>query len=396
MFRKQNIRYVLLLFLLVLTALSYNPSFSNLSTEGGSNPLSRLIVIMTVLTFLLYFNYHQWFRNRFVKTYIFWTILIGIVGYVLALTNISNQYKEIANTIIMAFVFLAIGYNTRANQKQLAVLIILYSLSVAYVSYNQLIQHAGGFVILDLYLSYGKNTLGVMCAVSCISLLLLLYNQKNKYYKVLLFALYLFILVLCISIRARAAFLTIFVLSTYILYKILKYRKITMSSLSWIIFGGLIVVVLLLLFPQVYTNISDYIYDSFFQNHEDDITTGRIDRLKYGIDIVGQSPLFGNLVLHRRFDSLIIHNFFIRQLTLFGIIGSLPILILYLYIFVHILKRMFTYQVGLSSVGYFVFIVVLIISLEEPTFPFAPGTGVIMPFILLGYSQYRSDEVINH
>lgn len=396
MFRIQNIRYVLLLFLLVLTALSYNPSFSNLSTEGGSNPLSRLIVIMTVLTFLLYFNYHQWFRNRFVKTYIFWTILIGIVGYVLALTNISNQYKEIANTIIMAFVFLAIGYNTRANQKQLAVLIILYSLSVAYVSYNQLIQHAGGFVILDLYLSYGKNTLGVMCAVSCISLLLLLYNQKNKYYKVLLFALYLFILVLCISIRARAAFLTIFVLSTYILYKILKYRKITMSSLSWIIFGGLIVVVLLLLFPQVYTNISDYIYDSFFQNHEDDITTGRIDRLKYGIDIVGQSPLFGNLVLHRRFDSLIIHNFFIRQLTLFGIIGSLPILILYLYIFVHILKRMFTYQVGLSSVGYFVFIVVLIISLEEPTFPFAPGTGVIMPFILLGYSQYRSDEVINH
>lgn len=396
MFRIQNIRYVLLLFLLVLTALSYNPSFSNLSTEGGSNPLSRLIVIMTVLTFLLYFNYHQWFRNRFVKTYIFWTILIGIVGYVLALTNISNQYKEIANTIIMAFVFLAIGYNTRANQKQLAVLIILYSLSVAYVSYNQLIQHAGGFVILDLYLSYGKNTLGVMCAVSCISLLLLLYNQKNKYYKVLLFALYLFILALCISIRARAAFLTIFVLSTYILYKILKYRKITMSSLSWIIFGGLIVVVLLLLLPQVYTNISDYIYDSFFQNHEDDITTGRIDRLKYGIDIVGQSPLFGNLVLHRRFDSLIIHNFFIRQLTLFGIIGSLPILILYLYIFVHILKRMFTYQVGLSSVGYFVFIVVLIISLEEPTFPFAPGTGVIMPFILLGYSQYRSDEVINH
>lgn len=396
MFRIQNIRYVLLLFLLVLTALSYNPSFSNLSTEGGSNPLSRLIVIMTVLTFLLYFNYHQWFRNRFVKTYLFWTILIGIVGYVLALMNISNQYKEIANTIIMAFVFLAIGYNTRANQKQLAVLIILYSLSVAYVSYNQLIQHAGGFVILDLYLSYGKNTLGVMCAVSCISLLLLLYNQKNKYYKVLLFALYLFILVLCISIRARAAFLTIFVLSTYILYKILKYRKITMSSLSWIIFGGLIVVVFLLLFPQVYTNISDYIYDSFFQNHEDDITTGRIDRLKYGIDIVGQSPLFGNLVLHRRFDSLIIHNFFIRQLTLFGIIGSLPILILYLYIFVHILKRMFTYQVGLSSVGYFVFIVVLIISLEEPTFPFAPGTGVIMPFILLGYSQYRSDEVINH
>lgn len=396
MFRIQNIRYVSLLFLLVLTALSYTPSFSNLSTEGGSNPLSRLIVIMTVLTFLLYFNYHQWFRNRFVKTYIFFTILIGIVGYVLTLMNISNQYKEIANTIIMAFVFLAIGYNTRANQKQLAVLIILYSLSVAYASYNQLIQHAGGFVILDLYLSYGKNTLGVMCAVSCISLLLLLYNQKNKYYKVLLFALYLLILVLCISIRARAAFLTIFVLSTYILYKILKYRKITMSSLSWIIFGGLIVVVFLLLFPQVYTNISDYIHDSFFQNHEDDITTGRIDRLKYGIDIVGQSPLFGNLVLHRRFDSMIIHNFFIRQLTLFGIIGSLPILILYLYIFVHILKRMFTYQVGLSSVGYFVFIVVLIISLEEPTFPFAPGTGVIMPFILLGYSQYRSDEVINH
>lgn len=395
MFRIQNIRYISLLILLVLTALSYHPIFSNIVTlENGENPIMKYVIFTAVLVFILHFDYRGWFRNHVVRTFIIFSIIIGVLGYLLTQMDVTKAYGKAGRDILMAFVFLAIGYNSRLKERQLLFLIIIYSISVAYVTYNQLMQHAGGFVIRGSYLDYGKNTLGVMCAMSCISLLFLFYLVSNKYLKLLMLALYVFILVLCISIRARADFLVIFLMTIFVAYRILKRRRLTMQSFSWLVFGGLFVLGVMLIFPQIFINMYDYVMDSFTRNHDDDITAGREYGWHLGIRVIEESPIFGNLSLQRKYETLSIHNYFLRQLSSFGIIGSFPILFLYFYLLILAIKKAIKAPVTIGSIGFITLPITMIISLEEPTFPFGPGTGVILSFLLLGYSLSQYDNSV--
>lgn len=397
MFRIQNIRYIFLLSLLVLTAMSYYPSFANVVTlEGGENPLNRYFVLLTVITFLLYFNYQGWIKNQLIRTYLIYLIIAGIIGFLLAQMAITTQYESATRGLLMAFVFLAIGYNSKLSYRQLFFLAIVYSLSVAFVTYRQLIQHAGGFVITDLYLGYGKNTLGVMCAASCILLLILFFYERNRYLKLFLLLLYVYILVLCISIRARADFLIIFLVTALCIYKNMRRNKLTMKSISWIVFGGLFVFVVFIFSPQIFQSILDYIIDSFTRNREGDLATGREVGWQRAIDVISESPLWGNMELQRNYETLTIHNYFLRQLSSFGILGSIPILLLYLFLFVYVIKRIIISPISVTNVGFYTFVILLAVSFGEPTFPYSPGTGVILPFMLLGFTLFRVDNPQNN
>ena len=385
MSRLQNIRFFFLVVLLVLTAFTYLPIFSNVvSTGEGSNPLSRYVVLVAVLTFLLYFDYRSWLKNRFIVTFILCIFLAEIIGFLLAQTDVTNRYQRAAGELLIAFLGLTIGYSSKLSKKQLITIVILYSSSVAIVVYQQLIQHSGGFIISDLYLGYGKNTMGVMCAVSCVSLIISSLYVENKYLRILMLALYLFILVLCISIRARASFLVIFLLTFFSIYKQMKSRKITMGTMSWMVFGVLFIVGVMLVFPQIFNSISDYIVDSFTRNHEGDIVAGREQGWRTGVSVFSENPLLGHIVVDRQYDFLSIHNYFLRMLSEFGIIGSLPFMILYFRLLFLTIRKSIKSSLNIDNMGFFTTIVLLIISLEEPTFPFSPGTGVIMSFILLG------------
>jgi len=50
------------------------------------------------------------------------------------------------------------------------------------------------------------------------------------------------------------------------------------------------------------------------------------------------------------------------------------------------MKKIFKSGMVIQNIGFYVFMVPLIISLVEPTFPYSPGTGVIFSFVLLGFS----------
>ena len=70
-------------------------------------------------------------------------------------------------------------------------------------------------------------------------------------------------------------------------------------------------------------------------------------------------------------------------------------MILYLRLVFLTIRKSVKLPINIENVGFFTTIVLLIISLEEPTFPFSPGTGVIMSFILLGNSL-RINERCSH
>ena len=394
MSRFLKIPYISLLVLLILTALSYHPIYANVVTyDKGVNPLNRIIVAMTIVTFVLHFDYRIWLGNNFIKVFLAYVVIIGVIGYMIDQFKITNWYFEEFRSILMSFAFLLVGYSfcKKTTHNQLIGLIFLYSIFVIYAVYNQLMQHAGGFIITDIYISYGKNTMGVMCASSCIALLFLAIENNNRAIKLISWFLYIYIFILTISIRARAGYISILAITLYIVFKVYKGRQ-AIKNIMWLLLGIIVVLILSLFFSNVLYSIWDFVWDSFTRHQDmNDLSSGRKAINQFAIRIVARSPFFGNLMLQRDYQSAEVHNYFLRQLSSYGIIGSLPILLLYIYLFISILKNIFKKNIEWTNIGFFVFLVPLIISLVEPTFPFAPGTGVIFPYILLGYSIRKKE-----
>ncbi len=389
-----NIRYLALVILLALTALMYHPIFSNVVTmDEESNPLRPVVVGLTIVTTLLYFDFSFWTNSNFVKKFLIYLLVIELLGYVLSQMNITDWYSVDANNILLSFLFLLIGYGlgARSTNKQLVGIILLYSFFVALSVYFQLMQHAGGFIITDRYIGYGKNTMGVMCASSCIALLVLALTTTNKAIRIISWILYFFIFILDISIRARASYLVIFIVSLIGVFRFLK-GKITFNFIFLIIFGVFVIIALFLFIPGVFGSIGVYIWDSFTQHQDmDDLSSGRGGLNEFALNIIGESPFWGNMQLKNDYYGFRVHNYLLRVLSSYGIIGALPIYLLYFSIIIFVIKKIIKSQYNIKFLGYFVSIVPLIISFAEPTFPYSPGTGVIFSFVFLGYSIRKTE-----
>ena len=389
MLRIQNIRYFFLLLLLAATACSYLPVYANVvSLEDGDNPLNRYIVLLTVITFILHFDYKKWIRHEFLKRFLICALIATILGFLLQQMKISSRYLFEARNIMISFVFLAIGYNSKMSTKMFKGLVFVFSLAIGYSTYLQLIQHAGGFVITDQYISYGKNIMGVMCVSASTALIVLSLDEEKKVLKYFGWIISFFLFILTVAIRARGSFITFLLVVVYVFYKRLKQGSRNAERFNKYVFWGVGIAILLIVFSNVFLSFGDFFMSSLYQNREDDLLTGRgsINRHAYSFFI--NNPLLGALSEDINMSSLI-HNFLLRQLASFGIIGSFPIVLLYLYMFIYIVKIIIKGSVNIINIGFFVFLIQIIISMEEPTFPFAPGTGVIFSYILLGYSLYQ-------
>lgn len=382
--------------LLVLTALTYHPAFSNIVVAGdGSNPLSRYVVFSASLAFLLNFD-KQLFRIKFARRYLFVLLIIALVSLFLFAMRISPMYVNNFRDILMSFVFFSIGYGVKGSNKAMRKLIFIYSLSVAFVTLMQVIINIGGFVIIGQYISYGKNTLGVMCSSAIVAMILVLICDKEmrKELKLVYLVLSVFILILELTIRARGAMLSALVVLLYALYK--QTKKQGKQIVLWRVFLSIFIgaVLISLAFPQLYDVVQTYIFDSFTLAREDDLSTGRSERNGFAFQFFLDNPLFGNIKVGSDFFSQYdVHNYLLRQLALFGVICAFPTVLLYLTFFFNIFKSIRNTIVSYETLGWFVMLVPFVVSLEEPTFPYAPGTGVVLSFVLLGFSVYKSQLV---
>ena len=394
MLRIQNIRYLFLLLLLATTALSYLPVFANVVIlEKGQNPLNRYIVLLSIITFLLHLDYKKWIRNGFLKLFLICTLICLLIGYLLQQMEINSRYFFEGRNILISFVFLAIGYNSRMTLKMLGGLVLIFSIAIGYATYLQLFQHAGGFVITDQYISYGKNIMGMMCVSASLALAFLAMNGKNKVIKYVLWGASIFLFILTVAIRARGSFISLLLVVVFIVYKLLKDGKKSNERIYRIVFLILGMIIVSFVFTDAFRSFGDFFMSSLYKNREEDLLTGRGSINNYALSFFERNPLFGSLSEDMDMTSLV-HNFLLRQLASFGIIGSFPIVLLYIYMLFYIVKVSLKSSVNITNIGFFVFLFQLIISLVEPTFPFAPGTGVVFSYILLGYSLYQRSIII--
>lgn len=386
-----NIKYLSVLLLLLLTAISYHPTFSSVVLEQESaNPLNKYIYFMVGVTLLLYSKNIIQNTSPFFKKYFRYTIVIALLGITISISGITGDYLIEARNILMALVFCLVGYNSNLNRKETVFLIYAYASAVAISISYQMIVNMGGFVISDYYLQYGKNIMGVMTASTSIALLFIALFSTNKIVKYISWGGFVALLFLTIVIRARAAFLTVFLITFFLIYKKIQTGDGTRSRAVSVFLLSVCVLLVSSLFSQSIAHIWDFIFDSFTRNQGTDLTSDRMNRNTFAIDLIFESPLFGNLSLQREYPW--VHNYPLRQMSSFGLLGSIPLIGLYLYIALTVVKALFRAKISFTAIGFAVFLIPLIISLEEPTFPYAPGTGSILPFFLLGYSLSLKDK----
>ena len=143
-----------------------------------------------------------------------------------------------------------------------------------------------------------------------------------------------------------------------------------------------------------FDSIGQFIYDSFFQNKDSNLTSGRTDLNKAALNVVASSPFWGTL----RGDYIVddtyqVHNFLLNTISHYGLLFCIPWVLIYIKIGFSALNAVFRNK---ASRGMFYLANILILylyweSLGEYTYPWGPGTITFVPFLLLG-NTYKDVE----
>lgn len=377
----QKVRYGLLLLLVILIALSSHPSVTSASIAVGivnGTFLSPYILVVFAALFVLSIRAVFKFRLQTRLWVMFVLILLSYVCVFLLFGTTAMMASIRAIGICLCAI--AIGCQLDFRESGYRFMLFVFAGLMTTIGLILVMTGIGGFEILDQStVNTSKNSFGVALATAILFYLSIVMdkNSKQLFKIVSLFLLVLSFIVL-LTIRARAATLAALLIVVY--YVFVTFKNNYKKSFVFRFFGIIIVVgLLMLVLPE---SVGQYVYDSFFQNHEDDITSGRTERNLAALQFLSHNLLVGNVEGFSRISW--IHNFPLLIVYDFGLFFSFPILLLYVYLLVYVIKNSLNRKVTIWSFGVFALLIPFIISMAEPTFPFGPGTATVFNFIVFG------------
>lgn len=381
---QNKLKHILLILLLALIAFSYHPQFLSAEHESlnQANPLNRYISILTLVLILLSLNFKALLNDRFIRKFIVTISYIILIGLFFILFETPTNFIHEAISIGMALAFIIIGYNFNISQNSFILISLIFSFLIIFTGVAQVMMSIGAFVIEDLYLVIGKNSLGVIIASLLAFTLQLSFSPPKihfqKFLRFLCIIISIVFIILILTIRARTSAVAVVPIA---LIAAIKSNNITKRRLFII---ALIIIIITFL-PNDYglSKVRSFISSSFIQNHEDDFSSGRNERFIEAFQIIRQYPTFGRI--NTDIDIQWIHNYLIRVITDYGFIGGSFFIYLYLYLVLFVAK-------GLSSkdnyhfyyIGLLCMISPVVSSLTEPTFPYAPGSATFYAYWAFG------------
>jgi hypothetical protein len=360
--------------------MSYLPAVQSMSAREADNPLSKHVMFVFIALFTVSLKIKAIRKFAAIKIYIlitFWFCLqLGIIsaigGYEI---NVFNEIRP----LLIVCVALIIGWQINLSFKALKNTGILFIVSVLFMLLMQIFINVGGFQIQEQYLTDVKNSVGCLAATAMIMAVIFALKKDNtKKSNALFFILATVLLVCLLTIRARTASLIALILFLFLIVRKLYSKKHSMSvtAINVLIIG----IIIYLLLPEIAVN---YVFDSFLYGREKDVLSHRGERNVMALNFIKENLLFGNMSGKAHLPW--IHNFPLLQLYNFGLIGALPILTLYIYLFVVLVKGLFKYNIfDIRNAGFLLLAVSFGISMAEPTFPFGPGTVNVFNFIMFG------------
>lgn len=388
---RENFKKILLLLLLSVTVVSYADRFNSFDDENYvASSISNYVYLLTALSFLLCASINQIRSNKHIRVTFFCLVIITINTFLTEAIFHTSVYWSDMKNIGIPFIALCIGYSVEFNKKFLLTIFYVYGLLMLGVCFSLIMNNIGGFIIADTYQVTSKNALGVMMSsYIAVILPLLLDDDIKKIHKIFFLGICAMFFVILMTIRARASTMTFFFTVFIFVFEMLKHAGDKHSRLAKRIIT--ICVVLLIALPflsNVFEPLGNYLHNSLFQNVEDDVTTGRMDRNEVAVEFIKNNLLLGRLSTPSNFAW--VHNYVLRVLAEYGVFFSAILLYLYFYFVVKIMKLFLRKNpLQFDSIGFWATLPPIMLSFVEPLFPYGPGTSVLLTFLLLGYSLKR-------
>ena len=375
----RNIKLLFLAILFLFIALTFHPRFVDISVasdSGRGGILYPFIIVCFIILTIISIIDDSSHGKKLIKYFLPPVVILITALFVYAVFNDTYMLKGDFRAISISMVALYIGYSSHLTNKQLFFLVLFFAIASAYVGIEQVFIRGGGFTI-DSYFADSKNQLGPLLITASFSLVAF-FQTTRGYYKAFIIGLFVLLVVLTLTIRARAALVAGACAFILLLLEMNKKKGIIGS----IIITALLIVIVIILLPGV---AKDYIYNSFFSGfNSGDITSGRAERNSNAIEYIINNLSLGHL--GNPGQSLpTVHNYLLFKMYQYGVFFSIPILSFYFALFMRSMLAL--HKISRFSPKYAGFILIVIpyiVSIFEYTFPFGPGTATTFNFVMLG------------
>ncbi len=328
------------------------------------------------------------------------TILIGFLELIFFdILDPRFQSLELFELVI-PYVILISAYSFNFN-KEINLLTDIYAFFAVMMGIMLIYHYGGSFVIAEQYLQgVAKNQTGPILGIASIILFekIITMTRSHSYYflKSIWYSLLFIGGIACLLIlRNRAGLVALFIVQFFIVINRLR-KKPTLRSLFVITISALLILLLILSgYLNPIFNIVNMAFTLNFDLHDlNSLSADRINTYKLAVEYIRMYPAFGELTAGESLYG-IAHNYILNKWVKYGLIGSLPFVLFYIYLVLVIMKNAFFEGVNLEGkkTAHWLLIYGFIISVFEYTFPFGPGTSQVMTWFMLGnYLSNRNKE----
>jgi hypothetical protein len=337
----------------------------------------------------------------FIKVFFVCTLLwylLMVIFYITGL-NFKNPYNT-SNDILEPVIplgLLVLAYKFNFSDNEIKKFSIIYIIFVTIMGIANIVYYGIGLEIPKIYIeNFPKNQIGPILSISSIICFYLFLNniiKRNNLAISYIYIIFNIINLICLAlIRNRSGLLATFIIITFLILFYYKYIKKNTK-----VYLNIIAIFVILVFLDITTSIFNssisFLYNSFTANYNisdmDNLSAGRVKIYEIAIIFLKNNFFLGELNSSEYVPG-IAHNYLLNKVVKYGLIGSIPLIFLYLYIVIFIFKTLLK-QIKLGrniNLSLLLIWQAIIISFFEYSYPYGPGVSQALSWFLLG--QYLS------
>jgi len=337
----------------------------------------------------------------FIKVFFVCTLLwylLMVIFYITGL-NFKNPYNT-GNDILEPVIplgLLVLAYKFNFSDNEIKKFSIIYIIFVTIMGIANIVYYGIGLEIPKIYIeNFPKNQIGPILSISSIICFYLFLNniiKRNSLAISYIYIIFNIINLICLAlIRNRSGLLATFIIITFLILFYYKYIKKNTK-----VYLNIIAIFVILVFLDINTSIFNssisFLYNSFTANYNisdmDNLSAGRVKIYEIAIIFLKNNFFLGELNSSEYVPG-IAHNYLLNKVVKYGLIGSIPLIFLYLYIVIFIFKTLLK-QIKLGrniNLSLLLIWQAIIISFFEYSYPYGPGVSQALSWFLLG--QYLS------
>ena len=339
--------------------------------------------------------------NILLKFKVYWMFVLIIVYALLVSLSIYLFDGDLYPILlyIVPFGIITISIANRYNNREIMLLLWMYAMSNLVLGIANIFYYGNGFEVTRLVPE--KNQIGPMIGYSILIFIFFVKHYKYMLLKVMSFGLVLvsFFTLLAISNRSAIVGVTIMMIFMMLYVIFLGIKKLLSNNKKevFIATGIMMAIVLIGLQFEFIQTLMDTFWTSITYNHIitdlNALSSGRIQLIEDSFVWIKTYPLFGFIGVESIPISEYTHVFILHTWMQYGLLGSLPFLLFYLFFVLIIIKILFNIEKDVFSILVFMLLSVsYVISLLEYSYPYGPGVSQFILWMMLGQYVLRDKK----